>query len=133
MTLLDATAIRDEFGDPVIRGILRIQLRIDAALGRMYEADRQLWFLATHATLLTDKPVAQNPRTRRENAVSRVTHIWLRRETENPEAMRSDIEALAVLGRTERWKTAIRTWALVALVDPDMFHQQSTYVHYAAE
>jgi hypothetical protein len=133
-TLLDATKPRDKFGDPIISGILRIQVHVDSRLGRLHEMDRQLWFLTTHTMLLTDRPAEKlAARVRREHAIAFVTYVWLRRETENPAAMVADIEALAALGRTERWKATVRTWALIAAVDPEMFMQYSTYTAYAAD
>jgi hypothetical protein len=129
--MINATTYLDADGDPAIKSIFRLKVRIDACLGRLWEADRQLHHLDTHTVLLTDRPV--NARQRREHAVSRVLYTWLRREEENAEAAAADIETLLPLGRTDRWKNAVRTWAAITRTDPRMFLQHSIFTNYAAE
>lgn len=104
---------------------------VDVALGRLYREDKHLHHILTHSVPLSDRP--KNAKDRRGHAIARVLYTWLRRETEDQEAMAKDIESLASLGRSERWKAAIRTWAHIARTDPDMFFQHATYANFAAE
>lgn len=109
-------------------GILTDIIAIQNA--ELYREDRQLHHLETGSVDLTDRP--KNASERRQHAISRVLYTWLRRETDDVSAMMEDIASLAALGRTERWKTAVRTWVHVAQTEPDMFFQYATYTNYAA-
>lgn len=128
VTLIDATALRDADGDPAITPIFRIRVRIDAILGRLYENDRQLHFLETHSELITDGP--RTPTQRREHGISRVLYTWLRLEETHAEEAAQDIETLAQLGRSEKWKSAVRSWAHITRTDPVMFMQYATYTNF---
>lgn len=110
---------------------LMISARVEVIIGRLMQEDSHLAHILTHAVDLSERP--KNAKDRRGHAISRVLYTWLRIEHEDPEAVAKDIETLAALGRTDRWKTAIRTWAHIARTDPDMFHQYGTYTNYAAE
>ncbi len=94
------------------------------------QEDRHLYHLITNTVELADKP--KNAKERREHGIARVLYTWLRREHEDPSAMLEDIASLAALGRTEKWKSAVRTWVHVAQTEPDMFFQQATYANFAA-
>jgi hypothetical protein len=108
-----------------------VAIRVEIAVGKLFREDRQLAYILTHAVELTDRP--KNAKERRGHAIARVLYTWLRREHEDPEAMAKDIETLASLGRTDRWKAAVRTWAHIARTDPEMFQQHATYANYAAD
>lgn len=108
-----------------------VLMHVESKLGRLYREDPHLHHILTHSVPLAERPT--NARERRGHAIARVLYTWLRRETEDPEAVAKDIETLAPLGRTERWKTAVRTWAHIARTDPELFHQHATYINYAAD
>lgn len=108
-----------------------ISAHVEMAVGRLYREDRQLAHILTHSVPLADRP--KNAKERREHGIARVLYTWLRIEHENPETVAQDIETLASLGRSDRWKSAIRTWAHIARTDPDLFSQHSTYTNYAAQ
>lgn len=108
-----------------------VAIHVEIAVGRLYREDRQLAHLLTHSVELAERP--KNAKDRRGHAIARVLYTWLRREDEDPEAMAKDIESLASLGRTDRWKAAVRTWAHIARTDPGMFYQHATYANYAAD
>lgn len=108
----------------------RIYIVVEMLLGRLYREDSHLHHILTHAVNLSERPT--NARQRREHGISRVLYTWLRREYDDLSAMAADIETLAKLGRTERWQTAIRTWAHIARTDPRMFQQYAIYTNYAA-
>lgn len=108
-----------------------VAIRVEIAVGKLYREDRQLAHILTHAVELADRP--KNAKDRRGHAIARVLYTWLRREHEDPEAMAKDIESLASLGRTDRWKAAVRTWAYIARTDPELFAQHGTYANYAAD
>jgi hypothetical protein len=108
----------------------RIYLRVESVLGRLYREDSHLHHLNTYAV-----PLAERPKTaaeRRSHAISRVLYTWLRLETGNNEKMVEDIESLTALGRTERWKDAIMTWAHITRVQPELFQQYAIFANYAA-
>lgn len=107
-----------------------VLMMVDVEIGRLRREDRHLTFLDTFSLPLGERPT--NAVERRQEAISRVFYTWERREHEDREAVAQDIETLASLGRTERWKTAVRTWAHIAREDPQMFAQYSTYTNYAA-
>jgi hypothetical protein len=107
-----------------------VLVRVDAELGRLRREDSHLHHLTTHAVELADRP--KTPSDRRGHAISRVLYTWLRLEETDPEAVAQDIETLAALGRSEKWKAAVRTWAHIARTDPVMFHQFGTYTNFAA-
>jgi hypothetical protein len=103
---------------------------VDVAIGRLRREDAHLHHILTHSVPLSDRP--KTPSERRGHAISRVLYTWLRIEETDPEAVARDIETLAPLGRSEKWKTAVRTWAHIARTDPVMFHQFGTYTNFAA-
>lgn len=108
-----------------------VSIHVEIAIGRLYNQDRQLAHILTHSVELTERP--KNAKDRRGHAIARVLYTWLRREWDDPEAMAKDIESLDALGRTDRWKAAVRTWAHIARTDPEMFHQHATYINYAVD
>lgn len=108
-----------------------ISIHVEIAIGRIHMEDKQLAYILTHSVDLAERPT--NARDRRGHAIARVLYTWLRREWDDPEAMAKDIESLDSLGRTDRWKAAVRTWAHVARTDPDMFQQHATYINYAVD
>lgn len=125
-----------EVGRPVINATdtdscQRIAIRLEIELARLFKEDAQLFHILTHHVELADRP--KNAAERRGHGIARVLYTWLRREHEDPLAMAEDIASLAALGRTERWKTAIRTWVHIAHTEPDMFHQYATYANFAAD
>jgi hypothetical protein len=107
-----------------------IQLRVEISVARLYREDPHLCHLLTHHVPLSDRPTT--PQQRREHGIARVLYTWLRIEESDPEAVAADIETLAALGRSEKWKNAIRTWAHIVRHEPDMFQQYGTYTNYAA-
>jgi hypothetical protein len=125
--LIDATKF---YGMPIPAADL-ISAHVEVAVGRLFREDRQLAHILTHSVELADRP--KNAADRRGHGIARVLYTWLRREREDQEAMAKDIESLASLGRTDRWKGAVRTWAHIARTDPDMFQQQATYANYATD
>lgn len=108
-----------------------VAIRVEIAVGKLFREDRQLAHILTHSVELTERP--KNAKERRGHGIARVLYTWLRREWEDPEAMAKDIESLASLGRTDRWKSAVRTWAHIARTDPEMFQQHATYANYATD
>lgn len=106
-------------------------IRVEIAIGKLFREDRHLAHILTHSVELADRP--KNAKDRRGHAIARVLYTWLRRETEDQEAMAKDIESLDSLGRTDRWKAAVRTWAHIARTDPELFHQHATYINYAVD
>lgn len=110
---------------------IRIHIELLAILSVFRDMDPQLHHLQTHSVAIAERP--KNAKERRGHGIARVLYTWLRRETEDQEAMAKDIESLASFGRTERWQTAIRTWAHIARTDPQMFQQYGTYANYAAD
>jgi len=114
-----------------IEAVELVAIRVEIAVGKLYREDSQLCHILTHSVLLSERP--KNAKDRRGHAIARVLYTWLRRETEDQEAMAKDIESLASLGRTDRWQSAVRTWAHIARTDPEMFYQHATYANYAAD
>lgn len=106
-------------------------MRIDVILGRLRREDPQLHHLDTYAVPLTERPT--NAKERRGDGIARVLYTWLRRDGIDWEDVAKDIESLASLGRTDRWKSAVKTWAHIARTDSDMFQQYATYANYAAD
>jgi hypothetical protein len=113
-----------------------LTIRVDMAYGRYLRTTGDQTHFAQ--TLYTARPIAEAPQTavdKRQHALSVFICKHVDYSVEFPEyneSMAADLDKMAALGRTARWRTAVKSLRHACKEDPNMIMQMITYANYAA-
>jgi hypothetical protein len=110
-----------------------ILMHVDMAITRIRCDNQQLAHVLTHHVSLNERP--KNAADRRYAAIA--IFVYKHLLADNPVLdMVEDLSKMQGLGRTDRWKSAVRTWATVITGEADKnwaITQYAVFTNYAVD